>query len=759
MSTISPQVRLNANELYQLKWLTGALLVFLSVWTLFFLDVGAWFMVGVTLMTASVLLAFPRLPGRIPAVFWKLATPVLVVIVVGDFILSRPDILPPLVRMMLMLTVLRMIAYRKRREDLQLVLLCLFLVIVAGVLTLSMAFALQIMVFAPIAMLLLFLVTMSSCTDQQETVRPDVWVDFSWKRLMLRVRRALNWKFMVFIGLLFLLLGAFSAVIFYSMPRFQLEHALPFLKLQTSRSLSGFSDQIVFGDVVDLLEDNAVALRVDAPRSVQVPQIPYWRMVVLDEYTGEGFRTSFSAKSQSIFRSGNFFSTDTSRHAPVDEDARWTFYYESGVARFLPILGVPSAIRFQNRVELFFNGHTSVVATREPFASVLFYQLEGVEQTDYQPGNTFDERLVDMETVAYVPGSADGPTRLRYPETTVAVPMGEANERLLKRFLSEVMGQDYSGLPAGEFPKIELPARDFARLVVKWLHENHSYSLRSTVPSGAGDRLLRWAGSSEPGHCELFAGAFSMIARAAGYPTRLVTGFSGGMWNGYENYYMIRNRDAHAWVELFDVDAHQWVRIEPTPAGRGGDNTAQGQRGFLSTERTLSAYLDSLRVLWYRRIVNFDQEQQAELAGGLKDWLNGLTTGLKDKINSFTENLKEWVKQPWDKTKLIALAQWLGVLIIVYFVIRVGMILWGLLRRGKRVRSELVFHPTRLKAGYYLRKLFIAFPATEARARHADLLGELQTLRYGPEALWSVPKTVFSNVRRALRSANKKRHE
>lgn len=755
MSTTSQQVRLNPNELYQLKWLTGALLVFLSVWTLFFLDVGAWFMVAVTLMTSVAVLAFPNLPNRIPTIFWKLSTPMLVVVIIIDFIISRPDILPPLVRMMLMLTILRMIAYRKRREDLQLVLLCLFLVIVAGVLTLSMAFALQILVFSPVAMLLLFLVTMSSCTDQPEIIRQDIWVGFSWKRFVAKLKKALAWKFTVFVGALFLLMVLFSTVIFYSMPRFQLEQALPFLKLQTSRSLSGFSDQIVFGDVVDLLEDNAVALRVDAPRNAQVPQIPYWRMVVLDEYTGQGFRTSFSAKSQTVFNSGNFFGANVSRYAQVDEDARWTFYYESGVSKYLPILGVPGALRFQNKIELFFNGHTATVSTRDPFASALFYQLEEVQLTDYLPGNTFDERLKNLSTIAYVPDSADGPTILRYPETTVAVPTGEANEAFLKQFLGEVMGQDYSELPAGEFPKITLPARDFSRLVINWLHQNHSYSLRSTVPSGAGDRLLRWAASDQPGHCELFAGSFSMVARAAGYPTRLVTGFAGGAWNGYENYYMIRNRDAHAWVEIFDVNEHEWVRVEPTPAGRSQSGSAasgQNQAGFLSIDRTLTAYLDSLRVLWYRRIVNFDQEQQAELAGGLKDWLNGLTAGLKDTIDQWTQGLKDWAKQPWDKAKLITLAQSIGILVALYFAIRVLLILLRTLRKNKSGKSDKLFHPTRLKAGYYLRKIMLALPNADSRKAHNELLLELQSLRYGPESLWPEPKSIFRKVRDVLKN-------
>ena len=100
---------------------------------------------------------------------------------------------------------------------------------------------------------------------------------------------------------------------------------------------------------------------------------------------------------------------------------------------------------------------------------------------------------------------------------------------------------------------------------MQWLSEIHPYALSSAVPDGDGDNLLRWLESEAAGHCEFFAGSFVMLARAAGYPARIVTGFRGGRWNDFSNSFMVRNSNAHAWTEVFDEESSSWIRFDPTP--------------------------------------------------------------------------------------------------------------------------------------------------------------------------------------------------
>ena len=65
------------------------------------------------------------------------------------------------------------------------------------------------------------------------------------------------------------------------------------------------------------------------------------------------------------------------------------------------------------------------------------------------------------------------------------------------------------------------------------------------------------------GFCEHIASAFVVLMRNLGIPSRIVTGYQGGELNSIDNYWIIRQRDAHAWAEVWQEGAG-WVRVDPT---------------------------------------------------------------------------------------------------------------------------------------------------------------------------------------------------
>lgn len=65
------------------------------------------------------------------------------------------------------------------------------------------------------------------------------------------------------------------------------------------------------------------------------------------------------------------------------------------------------------------------------------------------------------------------------------------------------------------------------------------------------------------GYCVHFAASFATAARMIGIPSRIVTGYKASRKNGIENYLIVTQADAHAWVELY-LDKQGWVRFEPT---------------------------------------------------------------------------------------------------------------------------------------------------------------------------------------------------
>ena len=69
--------------------------------------------------------------------------------------------------------------------------------------------------------------------------------------------------------------------------------------------------------------------------------------------------------------------------------------------------------------------------------------------------------------------------------------------------------------------------------------------------------------STRSGFCEHYASAFAVVMRAAGIPTRIVTGYQGGEINALGNYLIVRQADAHAWTEVW-LKGRGWVRVDPT---------------------------------------------------------------------------------------------------------------------------------------------------------------------------------------------------
>jgi transglutaminase-like putative cysteine protease len=65
------------------------------------------------------------------------------------------------------------------------------------------------------------------------------------------------------------------------------------------------------------------------------------------------------------------------------------------------------------------------------------------------------------------------------------------------------------------------------------------------------------------GFCGHYASAFTALMRAAGVPARVVTGYLGGEWNPVGGYLVVRQSDAHAWVEVW-LEGRGWTRVDPT---------------------------------------------------------------------------------------------------------------------------------------------------------------------------------------------------
>ncbi|MFW6170326.1 MAG: transglutaminase domain-containing protein [Planctomycetota bacterium] len=105
--------------------------------------------------------------------------------------------------------------------------------------------------------------------------------------------------------------------------------------------------------------------------------------------------------------------------------------------------------------------------------------------------------------------------------------------------------------------------RDKIRAVRGYFRNNHEYSLQPVdLPKGS-DPLNHFLRTRHAAHCELFASGAVALLRLQGVPARYATGYR--VLEAKQDYWIARNRDAHAWAEAYDAQRKQWVIVEATP--------------------------------------------------------------------------------------------------------------------------------------------------------------------------------------------------
>jgi transglutaminase-like putative cysteine protease len=165
--------------------------------------------------------------------------------------------------------------------------------------------------------------------------------------------------------------------------------------------------------------------------------------------------------------------------------------------------------------------------------------------------------------------------------------------------------------------------RDYARSVLGMLHDQAFYYVL-TPPRLGQNSVDDFMFESRRGFCGHYASAFAVMMRAAGIPARVVTGYLGGQENPYGGYWIVRQSDAHAWVEIW-VEGSGWLRIDPTAAIASARVEQQGSVDNVNALLGIDLHLrgswladiglrvDALRQIWRERILQFDQSAQQSL--------------------------------------------------------------------------------------------------------------------------------------------------
>src|SRR5207249_944866 len=161
------------------------------------------------------------------------------------------------------------------------------------------------------------------------------------------------------------------------------------------------------------------------------------------------------------------------------------------------------------------------------------------------------------------------------------------------------------------------------RVIEQFLKQTYRYSLdaETAIQKSPIEEFLF---VRKTGYCEHYASAMVVLLRTLGIPARLATGFLAGEWNDFGHYYTVRQRDAHAWVEVY-FPLSGWITFDPTPS------VAALVSNHLWT--AFGRVMDSIRLKWDRLVIQYSFADQLAVARGIREGGDSARTQLSSLLS------------------------------------------------------------------------------------------------------------------------------
>jgi len=389
----------------------------------------------------------------------------------------------------------------------------------------------------------------------------------------------------------------FAVALFMFFPRIAPLWSLPFT---TSNASTGMNDVMEPGSIAELSQSSERAFRATfSDDLVEIPRSQlYWRGVVLDQFDGRTWRRASDALNVERLHAGVLNKNIVEPYEPKSLDKgfydviaephnnRWAFALDRSVPASTNIHSVGSGV-----VEF-----TTNIASPTP------YRLEfdsGVPTTELAFG------VQTVEGVARV--SSHAAQDLQLPVT------GNAKTRAL-----------VGGWLAQGPTELELV------FAVQQYFQNEGFVYTLRPPVLGVDSIDEFLFQARRGFCEHYASAMAFMFREAGMRARVILGYMGGEYKSSQNYWLVRQYDAHAWVEVY-VTGVGWLRVDPT-AVIAPDRISSGLEqavdyegsfladgGFSSLAYDIAALkwlvgqADAINYQWQRYVLRYDGRSQRAL--------------------------------------------------------------------------------------------------------------------------------------------------
>jgi len=224
-------------------------------------------------------------------------------------------------------------------------------------------------------------------------------------------------------------------------------------------------------------------------------------------------------------------------------------------------------------------------------------------------------------------------------------------------FVGDILEQ--AGIPVAVDHDDSSAIRRAASAIESYFQENFAYSHIQVRPPPGVDALEWFMNERREGHCEYFAAAMVTLCHALGIDARMVTGYIAVEFNETTGVYVVREGNAHAWVEVH-IGEGVWVTFDPTPPG-DLQRTHDKPPSFL---RRVARAIRAAEMFWADNILGFGRGEQQELLGGLNQAQSPTDVGdPREQARSLLQVL-EPLLVPAALFCVIAAAGWLGLRLI-----------------------------------------------------------------------------------------------
>jgi transglutaminase-like putative cysteine protease len=127
---------------------------------------------------------------------------------------------------------------------------------------------------------------------------------------------------------------------------------------------------------------------------------------------------------------------------------------------------------------------------------------------------------------------------------------------------------------AAEVTEAESTVYDKAKAMERFLRSNYKYNEEISAPAPEQDPVEYFLFEIEQGYCDYYATSMAVMLRSLGIPARTASGYAEGTYDRESGVYIITERDAHTWVEVY-FPGYGWIEFEPT-AGESVLNRPSG---------------------------------------------------------------------------------------------------------------------------------------------------------------------------------------